>query len=224
MNKKLDIALQRRVSALARAENEDDLIGMASAHKAIQKTVKAIYNEKIDIPTVLRTEQILNDGHGNVVDKTQEARKTHEMLVRQAATGEEIHNKFQRNPKLYVEYADDTRKEVQRGRPTADGIPFEPIRSSLTEFRNQLVTEVSAHRSKDPFTDRKETNLLRIEATAKAERDFLERFIDNRKLPKQEREKQKEQTLERFDKRIGRELQKTRPEREQEAPKGKQPF
>ncbi len=223
MNEKYETRLQRAAASLTRAENALDLLGMASAHKAIKNTVKAIFDEEVDIPTVLRAEQILNDGHGNVLGKTVEARKTHEMLAIQAETGQELLAKYEKNPKRYVEWADDTRKNVQRGRPMAENVPFEPIRSGLTEFRDQLIADIVAPRSIDPFADRKEANLLRINATVKAERDFLEQYIDNRNLPKQEREDQKEETLDKFDKRIAKQLRKTHLEREREASAQQQP-
>lgn len=214
MKGKLELRLQKAALMLSRAENTKNLFDYADAYKAIHKAVTAIYADAVDIPAVLRVEQIMNDCHANVLGKSNEAHKTNEMLAIQAETGFELHKKFTRQTREYVEWADATRKNVQRGRPTADGVPYCPVRSALTEFRDQLVDDVAAPRTGSLIPEQDMTSRARIEATIKAERDFIGEFIEHRALDKELRDLQKTSALKDFDTRIRRQLHKTLPEKD----------
>jgi hypothetical protein len=136
------------------------------------------------------------------------------MLAIQAETAFELHRKFLRRTKEYVEWADATRKNVQRGKPMAEGVPYCPVRSALTEFRNQLIDDLAAPRTGSLIPEQDTANRARLEATIEAERGFLEEFIDNRVQKKELREEQKAKTLKDFDIRIKRQIRKAQPESE----------
>ncbi len=212
MRETLELRLQKAAFTLTRAENEKDLLGYVRAHKAIKKAVETIYREGIDIPSVLRVEQIMNDSHANVLGKSNEAHETNEMLAIQAETGFELYRKFVKRTAEYVEWADATRKHVQRGRPMAEGVPYCPVRSGLTEFRDRLIDDLASPRTGSLIPEQEATNRLRLDATVAAERGFLEAFIDNRAQEAELREQQKAQTLRDFDARIKRQTRKAQPE------------
>ncbi len=214
MNKKQELRLKYAAASLSRADQNKGLQDMATAHQMIQKTVAGIYKSKIDVPLVLRVERILNEGHANVLGKSQKAYAQIEMLTGQAETGQEAYEKFMQAPRTYVEYAEATRKNVTIRGIFLDGVPNDPVRYALGRFRSQLATELT-QRGGDPFADREQTNRIRHGVTVKAERAYLEAFLDHRdSLEPEERERKKERHLDRFDKRIARESRHIAPQYE----------
>lgn len=205
MNKAQEIGLKFAANALSRAEGRKNLNAISLAHTAVLKTITGIYKRRINVPTVLRVEEILNDGLANVLGKTHQAYAHIEMLAVQAETGLRIYKKFAEAPQTYVDYAEATRENVNVRGISVDGVPNEPVRHALGKFRSDILTDLT-HKAGDPIPDREQTNRMRYDATVNAERDFLEAFLDNRKyLEKEEREEKKARHLRRFNNRLARE-------------------
>lgn len=222
MNKKLKSELKNATSALARAEMDKDFSGINNAYSEINTIVTAIYREKRDVPTVLRVEGMINDAYVNLPNNTQHIADQTQQVFDIGKYGEQKYKDFTKRPELHVEIQQGTAKYVKiKGQPIiSNATPIDAVRHSLRTFRKQIETEGKV-RGYDPTSDRGISNTIRHDALAKAERGYIEEFVNHGQGTAKEKEQIKEKALRNFDKQITRDKKVLEPKKEKERPEGR---
>ncbi len=222
MNTIQEIRLQAAAANLSRADEENNRGGVDIAHMAIRDAVTEIYKTKIDTQTVLQVEKILNSGYANMAGITSGKDKEMGKLAERAAVGFDMHKQFEKNPKGYVASVEMANRDMGKfpgeGKRFSDGVPIDSIRGAFTQLRKQLSEDLQQI---SPQVDKKATDRLRFDATIKAERLFLEKYLANRT---NETERKKQEHLQEFDKRMERAIKRVEPrEREKQQEKQQEP-
>jgi hypothetical protein len=209
MNNRLMKRLQREANYLTQAEQNNNLRGMLSNHAAIRQTVADIYKDGCDIPSVMKVEKIIFEGQINKVEKSKDAYKRLAMLVEKAEIGMKAHASFTRLPSQYVQCSEAVTEKIPKHRP--DGIPLEPIRSPIEEFRKELVNQLT-QTTTEMARDRTATSRTRLDGIIRAERQYLEQYIDHKQgMTREEKGREKQQVLKLFEARMKRQLEKAAP-------------
>lgn len=211
MDEKRTSQIKTATSLLSRAEQNNSTASMKAGYKRIKNLVNAVYNENTGVPAVLQIEQMLNDGNANVLGNSAEAYDRMKELSRKAGLGLKQYAVMCGNPGNYVAVADMTRAGIgsSPGEPRVapESVAYDPVRAALTQFRKELLKELT-NRKVDKHPDNRHTNMLRFMATIRAERSYLEEYLAARHTEKKDAKKKH---LEDFDKRMEKLTRKIEP-------------
>lgn len=226
MNTQQTKELQYATNALSTAEQNTETKALTVAHKDIRTVVENIYKSGTDVSSVLRVEQMLNDGKANVLGNSPEAYDRMKDLTGKAGVALKQYKLMQRNPKNYVSISDASHERIgsSRGEIKAvpDGVAYDPVRSAFAQFRKELHTELTG-RTIDTNPDDRQTKLTRIKATITAERLYLKEYLAARP---NEKEETKQKHLGNFDRRMENLMRRIEPpqqEKQQERKRERPP-
>lgn len=211
MNLRQSSKLQYATNMLSRAEQNNQARGLKTAYREVREIVESIYQESIDVSVVLNVERMLNNGNANVLGNSAEAYDRMKELSEKAGFALKQYEIMRGSAKSYVAFADLSREGIgsSPGEPrvTYDGVPYDPVRSALTQFRKELLKEL-ANRKVDKYPDNRQANMTRFKAAIKAERCYLEEYLSGRRA---ENEEAKRKHLENFDKRMEKLMRRIEP-------------